>query len=111
MNTKLRAIEKVTPKAVSSSKATKSGPKRSATKPTLKAGLRKPGKRNWSGAEANNDRKPHAAHYAARTPKHRPGPVALRTDRLAVTTAFLASTDPNRAHHYNPPIIGKSICR
>lgn len=70
-------------------------------------------KRNWSKSEPSV-RKPHAAKFAAKVKRYEPtnhGEVFVNVDWLLVEAAFAAKSDPNRSQQYQPPIVGKSICR
>lgn len=70
-------------------------------------------KRNWSRSEANNDRKPHAAPMAVKVTRLGPNThtVTVTVDREAVALAFASKSDRERSSFYQPPIVGKSICR
>lgn len=69
-------------------------------------------KKNWSNSEASI-RKPHAAPMAAKVTRLGPNTseVISNIDFLLVQAAFAAKSDPNRNAFYQPPIVGKSICR
>ena len=70
-------------------------------------------KRNWSKSEPSV-RKPHAANFAKKMERYEPtnhGEVITNIDWLLVQAAFASKSDPNRAQQYQPPIVGKSICR
>ncbi len=73
------------------------------------------GKRNWSKSEPSV-RKPHAAHMAAKVTRYSPNtstvkvtvdPTIVRpVDKSAIRTRELTGE-----YKYQPPIVGKSICR
>lgn len=68
-------------------------------------------KRNWSRTEANNVRKSHAAHYAAKHERYGTSEVITKIDFALVAASFQSKSDPNAKQTYQPPIVGKSICR
>jgi hypothetical protein len=68
-------------------------------------------RRNWSTSEANNDRKSHAAHYAAKRERYGTSEVITKIDFALVAASFQSKFDPNAKQTYQPPIVGKSICR
>ena len=69
-------------------------------------------KRNWSNSEPSV-RKPHAAHYAAKVTRLGPDTktVVVTIDRDKVAEMFATKSDADRSSFYQPPIVGKSICR
>lgn len=67
-------------------------------------------KRNWSTSEPSV-RKPHAAHMAKPIPHDHFSDLVVTIDWTLVEASFKSKSDPNRAQMYQPPIVGKSICR
>lgn len=66
-------------------------------------------KRNWSSTEANNDRKPHAAHLVQRS-ESTVQPCATSVDMARVQAAFASKSDPERTN-YTPVIVGRRIVK
>lgn len=67
-------------------------------------------KRNWSNSEPSV-RKPHAAHMAVKRGRRGNSEVLTKVDFALVMASFGDNGDPNRDQPYQPPIVGKSICR
>ncbi len=68
-------------------------------------------KRNWSNSEANNWRKTKANKYAGKHYRQSASSVAVTVDPVRVQESFASKADPNGKQFYQPPIVGKSICR
>lgn len=67
-------------------------------------------KRNWSRSEPTM-RKPHAAPMHVANPHDRFNDLVVAIDWELVQASFKTKADPNRNQAYQPPIVGKSICR
>ena len=69
-------------------------------------------KRNWSTVETGPVRKPNVAHMAKGQGKRRlASDVVLRIDYAFVAASFAAKRDADRDQPYQPPIVGRTVCR
>lgn len=68
-------------------------------------------KRNWSNSEPNNWRKTKASKYAGKQYRQHAGTCTVTIDADRVAETFATKSDPNGKQFYQPPIVGKSICR